>query len=147
MKPAVARARVNCSYRTGAAAVEFALVAPLFLFLLAGVIEFGHAFRIEHTLCNAARRGARSAIVDGATSNEVAKKVETHCVDILGVKKSDVTVDVALNGTSDADLSSAVPGDEVRVTVSIPFSKAGVGFFANLFTGKVLSSTCILECE
>ena len=122
-------------------------MAPLFLLLLGGIIEFGQAFRIEHGLANAARRGARSAIVDGATSSLVAQKVKTHCVDTIGVKEADVTVVVSLNGQAGASLDGAAAGDEVRVDVSIPYSKAGVGFFANLFTGKVLSSACTFECE
>jgi Flp pilus assembly protein TadG len=149
----VARLRQRRSYRrrgsprAGAAAVEFALVAPLFLLLLAGIIEFGQAFRIEHALCNAARRGARSAVVDGAMNSQVVQKVKTHCVNTIGLRESDVTVVVAVNGQAGADLDAAATGDEVRVTVSVPFSKAGVGFFANLFSGKVLSSSCALECE
>ena len=133
--------------RRGAAAVEFAVVAPLFFLLLAGIIEFGQAFRIEHTLSSAARRGARTATVDGTTASQVVQKTKTYCSRTLGVNASSVTVEVAVNGNSNGDLSQAGEGGEIAVTVSIPFSEAGVGFFANTFSKAVLSSTCTMEHE
>jgi Flp pilus assembly protein TadG len=127
--------------------VEFAVVAPLFLLLLAGVIEFGQAFRIEHMLSNACRRGARAAVVEGATSSQVEQKVKTHCVNTLGVSAGDVTVAIAVNGNVGADLSQAEAGNEINISVSVPFSKVGAGFFANMFSNTTLSSTCIFEHE
>jgi Flp pilus assembly protein TadG len=133
--------------RPGAATVELALVAPLFLLMLAGIIEFGQAFRLEHALSNAARRGARAAIVDGATTSQVTEKVKTHCASLLGVSKDHLKVTVSLKGQVGADVSTAAAGDEITVTVSIPYSKVGVGFYTNLFSGKSLSSSCTLESE
>ena len=133
--------------RRGVAAVEFAVVAPLFLLLLAGIIEFGQAFRIQHMLSIATRRGARSAIVEGATYGYVQQKVKADCAQTLGVSESDLTVDVTVNGTDASGLSGTEEGDEISVIVRIPYSKAGVGFYANTFANTVLSSTCTLEHE
>ncbi len=133
--------------RRGVAAVEFAIVAPLFLLLLAGIIEFGQAFRIEHAISNASRRGARAGIVDGTTSLEVIQNVKTQCAQTLGASEADVAVQVAVNGDSAADLGQAEEHDEIAVTVSIPFSKAGAGFFAKTFSSSVLSATCTFEHE
>jgi len=143
----VSRKPSTRSSRRGAAAVEFAVVAPLFLLLLAGIIEFGQAFRIEHAISNACRRGARASIVDGSTTNEVVQNIKAQCSGTLGVSESVITVDVAVNGDSPGNLSEAVERDEIGVTVSIPFSEAGVGFFASTFSNSVLSSTCTLEHE
>lgn len=49
----------------GQAMVEFALVAPLFFLLLFSIIEFGRAVYYIQMLNNAAREGARYAIVHG----------------------------------------------------------------------------------
>ena len=51
--------------RRGQAMVEFALVAPLFFLLLFSIIEFGRAVYYIQMLNNAAREGARYAIVHG----------------------------------------------------------------------------------
>jgi Flp pilus assembly pilin Flp len=47
----------------GAAAVEFALLLPLLVVLLFGVIQFGTAFNTRIQATNAAREGARMAVV------------------------------------------------------------------------------------
>ncbi|HUQ71230.1 MAG TPA: TadE/TadG family type IV pilus assembly protein [Planctomycetaceae bacterium] len=133
--------------RTGAATVEFALVAPLFLLLLAGIIEFGQAFRIEHSLTNAVRHGARAAIVQGALTSQVVNKVRSDCNKHLGVPPGDVNVTVAVNGNTGVDLSDAEATDEISVTASISYAKVGVGFFSNTFAKSNLSSTCTLERE
>jgi hypothetical protein len=52
----------------GQAMVEFALIAPLFFFLLFSIIEFGRAVYYIQMLNNAAREGARYAIVHGSNS-------------------------------------------------------------------------------
>jgi Flp pilus assembly protein TadG len=43
----------------GAAAVEFALVLPILLFIVLGAIDWGHYFMVEQIAVNAAREGAR----------------------------------------------------------------------------------------
>ena len=47
----------------GAAAVEFALVLPIFVFLLFGVIQFGFYFWTAETANSAAREAARRVVV------------------------------------------------------------------------------------
>lgn len=56
----------------GAAMVEFALVVPLLLLLIFGIAEFGRAWNINQTLADAAREGARRAVVrDGPAAAKV----------------------------------------------------------------------------
>ena len=133
--------------RQGAAAVEFALIAPLFLLLLGGIIEFGQAFRIQHSLSSAARRGARAAIIDGASSKDVIQAVKAHCEKAFGIKEGHVSVVVAVNDSSGGNLADASNNDEVRVTVTVPYSKAGVGFFGSLLPKTDITVTCIMEHE
>ena len=45
----------------GAAAVEFALVLPLLIFLVLGGMDFGHRFYMQNIITNASREGARFA--------------------------------------------------------------------------------------
>ncbi|MBM4283637.1 MAG: pilus assembly protein [Deltaproteobacteria bacterium] len=47
----------------GVAAVELAIIIPVFLLMLFGVLEFGHTWYIQHALTNASREGARYGIV------------------------------------------------------------------------------------
>ena|SRR6056297_575878 len=53
----------------GAVLVEFALIVPLLLILLVGIIEFGRAYNTQIALQGAAREGARAlALGDSATA-------------------------------------------------------------------------------
>ena len=53
----------------GAAAVEFALVAPLLVALLVGIAEFGRAYQAQTALSGAAREAVRSVAL-GSTAGE-----------------------------------------------------------------------------
>ena len=43
----------------GGIAVEFAIIIPVFLLLVFGIVDFGHAWYMDHLMSNASREGAR----------------------------------------------------------------------------------------
>ncbi|CAH0194255.1 hypothetical protein SRABI83_01744 [Arthrobacter sp. Bi83] len=47
----------------GAVAVEFALVAPILLSLVAGIVEFSHAYNLQISVTQAAREAARNMAI------------------------------------------------------------------------------------
>lgn len=51
-------------HERGAAAVEFALVLPVLLLLVFGIVEFGRAYNIQTSVTAAARQGARVMALD-----------------------------------------------------------------------------------
>ncbi|MEW6440393.1 MAG: TadE family protein [bacterium] len=53
----------------GAGIVEFALILPLFLLLIMGILEFGSYFFVQHTLQYATREGMRLGLVGGRLPN------------------------------------------------------------------------------
>jgi len=66
--------------------VEFALVAPLMLILLFGIVDFGRVIYAYVTLNQAVNEGARVAIRDSAllpTNADVESAVRAHAVDIV----------------------------------------------------------------
>jgi Flp pilus assembly protein TadG len=54
---------MNVKSQKGAAVVEFAVILPLLLLILFGIVEFGFIFYDQALLTNASREGARRAIV------------------------------------------------------------------------------------
>ena len=59
----------------GAALIEFALVFPLLLLILLGIIDFGFLFQRYEVLTNATREGARIAILPGYVEADVKTRV------------------------------------------------------------------------
>lgn len=65
---------------TGQDLLEYALVLPIFLLLVLGVIEFGLLFYEYNTVTNAAREGARAGVVmesPGCSRTCLANRVQT----------------------------------------------------------------------
>jgi len=63
------------SRRAGGVSVEAALLTPLLITLLFGIIEFGFVFKDLLVVHQAAREGARIAAV-GATTAEIANRID-----------------------------------------------------------------------
>jgi Flp pilus assembly protein TadG len=103
--------------RRGAAAVEFAMVAPLFFLLIIGMIEFGRMVMVQQVLTNAAREGARKAVLDGSTASDVVTTVTNY---MKGAKITVTTSNVTL---TPSDPTKTVFGDPITVQVSVPFSQ------------------------
>ena len=65
----------NGSRQQGAAMIEFALILPVLIVLVFGIIEFGRAFNADISLTHAAREGAREyAITQDTTAGINAAK-------------------------------------------------------------------------
>lgn len=53
----------------GAVAVEFALLAPVLVMILLGIMEFGRAYNVQTSLTNAAREGVRNMAIDNSQAS------------------------------------------------------------------------------
>ncbi|MCM3484471.1 TadE/TadG family type IV pilus assembly protein [Kocuria rosea] len=90
----------------GAAAVEFALVVPILLALLLGIIEFGRAYNAQISLTHAAREAARTMAITNVWTDAV-----THGV---GAAPS---LDLE-SGDFAPSLTTCTPGQQIQVTVT-----------------------------
>ncbi len=61
---------------TGAAVVEFAVVAPLLVMLTFGMIEISRIVMVKQLLINASREGARLAVLPTATDQQVMAQIQ-----------------------------------------------------------------------
>lgn len=134
--------------RKGAAAVEFALVAPLFFLLILGIIEFARVFMVIQVLNNGAREGARKAILPGATQTLVDQTIENY---MTNAALSGHTKTYYVNNSSTTNVSTAGAGDVIKVQISIPVDTVSwlpTGFIG-FVTGKGvnLSSSVIMRKE
>ena len=101
--------RIAIKKEEGQTMVELAIVLPILLVLLIGIIQFGIAFNNYLTLTDAARAGARKAVVTHSASACVSQ-VQSSASDL---KQADLTVDCS---------SSWQHGADVTVTATYPYS-------------------------
>lgn len=130
----------------GAAAVEMAIVLPMLLLMLGGIIEFGRALYLQNMATNAAREGARMRAL-GYTTGEATTRVNSA---MIGMAPGSFTIQYALvqgsAGTTSANTdcpTSPLITDRQRVTVSPSFS-----FIFPVFgvTPPTLSSQSEMRC-
>jgi len=72
--------------QNGATAVEFALILPLLVLLLFGIIEFGLILYNKQIITNAAREGARYGVVvrlDRYTNDQIKAKIREYASEYL----------------------------------------------------------------
>ena len=62
----------------GASLLEFAIAATVFLTVLFAIVEFGRALWVHNALTDAARRGARYAVLHKSAEIEDVKKVVVY---------------------------------------------------------------------
>lgn len=95
----------------GAAAVEFAVVAPLLVMLTFGMIEISRIVMVKQLLINASREGARLAVLPAATDQQVMNQIQ-----------SDLAAGMINNGVivlSPESLSSAPAGTPITVSIHV----------------------------
>lgn len=64
------RSTANRRHESGQALVEMALILPVLLILVLGILEFGRAWNAKQVITDAAREGARLAVVDNSTVDQ-----------------------------------------------------------------------------
>ncbi|HEU4724202.1 MAG TPA: TadE family protein [Candidatus Eisenbacteria bacterium] len=108
----------NCrrNPESGVALIESAFVLPLLLVLTMGMLDFGRAFHTKSVLDQAAREGARIAVVTSPDADLVTEKVN-EVLASSGVTASSVQITGPINNM-------------VTVTVTTTFTFITPGVFA-----------------
>ena len=103
----------------GSAAVEFAILLPVLILLLFGIIEFSIAYNHAQGLHAAAREGARVAALPQTTQAAVVDRVKSALQGVLNSTDiQNATITVTPSGNQPCN--GAPAGTHVVVTVSAP---------------------------
>jgi Flp pilus assembly protein TadG len=132
--------RLRRSRESGASLVEFAMVMPLLLMLVFGIMESGWLFSQLTETRNAAREGARLAVVDYGTATQVALETCNRAT----FSSTGATVIVATTG----DITSPVDDPTASVTVTIDNQYESLtGFLDPFFQGRSLDASVTMRVE
>lgn len=126
----------------GQAMVEFALILPIFLLILCGILDFGWLFYNQLSLNNACREGARYAVVN------TAEDANTQAI-INHIENATTTV--FANDGVDIEVTYSSPNDPTSgdITVSL---EAEISFFTPVLSTilgeeKTITSTVVMKVE
>jgi Flp pilus assembly protein TadG len=99
----------------GAALLEAAITVPIILLISVGIFEFGRAYQHQQVLTNAAREGARIAVIEGTSDEAIRARVNEY-VKSGGLTKltdADIVIQraVAMTGTTASSVEVMYPFD------------------------------------
>lgn len=114
----------------GAAAVEFAILVPVLIMFVFGIVEFGRAYNVQVTLTSAAREGARVMAIknDPTAAKTAAKATAAHIRPTLA--------------DGDIDFSSAACSADTQMTMTINYRLSTVTGIAGPF-GMIAKGTML----
>ena len=138
--PSISISRV--SEARGAVLIEFALSLPLLLLLIVGIIDFGFVFQKYQVLTNAAREGARMAVLAGYSTGDVQNRVAAYLSagGAVGTPTTTVVDGIITPG-------SGAPFTTKKITVTLPHTFTYLGPIATLFGGTFGTVTLTATSE
>lgn len=137
------------SRRRGAALLEFALVATMFLTLLLGMLQFGIYLSTTNSLWNLSREGARFASVqrsDSKTWDQNNQNIENHVKKPApdGMLPPNVDSNKLTVAITPTDASKRDKGSEVTVTLTYDMSDKIFVPLGGLLNKKYTTTTTMM---
>jgi len=129
----------------GASAVEFAIILPILVLLVFGIMEFSVALYDKAMITNASREAARAGIVyrvPPVTDGEISNIVDNYLGSSLITFGTPVAASTAVTRTG------YNPGDELRVMVNYTYTFLIIpGFIASLSGGIPMVAETVMRME
>ena len=122
--------RIHIGNQRGQTMTEFALVMPILLFLLLGIIQFGIVFNNWVQLTDATRAGARKGAVSRHLPNPQGACTTAVRSSATNLKSTDLTATCT---------STWQPGADVTVNATYPYSISLFGIISK--SGRLSSTT------
>ncbi|HQH73140.1 MAG TPA: TadE/TadG family type IV pilus assembly protein [bacterium] len=137
----------------GAVAVEFVIIFPLLFLFICGIIEFGRIMAIKNLATSAAREGARTAILAGATGTDVYDKI-TSVLDGGGLTPFIYGLSITVNESGVTNTYPLGPGLSLAnvdggspVTVSVQIDFGACALIPGFLDWIILDGTVTMRRE
>jgi Flp pilus assembly protein TadG len=130
--------------------IEMALVLPLLLLVVLGIAEFGLLFQQYEVITNAAREGARIAVLPDYTAADARNRATAYVTQsIAGGAGGTPTVTVGAPVTVDLGGGHTMTTVTVTVTYPHPFTfLSGIAtYFGSTFGTATLTATSTMRTE
>jgi Flp pilus assembly protein TadG len=114
VKPLLRRGRCQ----RGAELIELALVLPILLLVFAGIVDFALMFQRYLTINNAAREGARIAVLPGYTQTDVQNRVTEYVREGIGDATASPVVVLTPVSIDPPGVTPAFAAAQVTVTMA-----------------------------
>ena len=141
----------SCQRVRGQALVEFALVLPIIVLLIFGLVDVGRAVFTYNTLSQSARQAARIAIVNQDTTSVKDQAIASGAT--LGLTDSNIDVCFKANQSAERDCGSATDDCTTILVGCLAIVQTHVDYtpltpvIGNLLGTLAMSSTSILPVE
>lgn len=148
----------------GSVALEFAIIVSAFLLLVFGIVDFGHAWYMEHIMSNASREGARYGtryITDNngqrllpknlapSIANYINTSTQNGGWGLVDLLPSDANPTATPSGAGYTETNvSVLAGEDLKVTVTARKNWFVIGYLVpGLGTYKDLTVSTTMKCE
>ena len=126
---------MKSQHQKGVVAVEFALILPVLILLLFGIVEFSLLLFNKQILTNASREGARFGIIAGHDIESIRDEVNNYCAGNL------ISFGSAAAPTTTVTGAGAAFGNDLTVTVTYDYDflvLANFGFDSVRLTARTV---------
>lgn len=133
----------NKNNERGATLVEFAIGVTVFATAMFGVLEFGRALFVHNALADAARRGARYAVMHSAASSTQVKNIVVYGNEagtgtplVNNLTASNVDVQYSNFGLNDGTVSVKIQNYQFQLVVPIIGTTITMPSYTTTLTGE-----------
>lgn len=125
--------------RSGAALVEMAVVFPLLLTMILGMVEMSRLGMVSQLLTTAAREGCRVAVIQGKTQADVQARINSVLAG-SGISVGTVT-------PTPSNWATAASGTAVTVSLSVPYAQVTWMPLPRFLSGVNVTASATMSSE
>jgi Flp pilus assembly protein TadG len=144
--------KISFENQRGAALVEFAIVLPLLLLLVFGIIEFGFLLYDQAVITNASREGARKGVVTAVsygTDSVITEAINTatsNSSNVISLNPPSLPPSCSSNPCAKADNLDGNFNSRSRLAVTVYYNFGSL-FLKPIIGDKLLQATTVMTYE